>query len=64
MNERPRIGLSGLVLAEVLSDDENGIVYGTPFKIPGAVGSPVAESAETKLTIDSPVSASLLELIM
>ena len=37
MNERPRIGLSGLVLAEVLSDDENGIVYGTPFKIPGAV---------------------------
>lgn len=37
MNERPRIGLSGLVLAEVLSDDENGIVYDTPFKIPGAV---------------------------
>lgn len=35
--ERPKIGLSGLVLAEVLSDDENGIVYGTPFKIPGAV---------------------------
>lgn len=37
MNERPRIGLSGLVLAEVLSDDENGIVYDTPFKVPGAV---------------------------
>lgn len=37
MDERPKIGLSGLVLAEVLSDDENGIVYGTPFKIPGAV---------------------------
>ena len=37
MNERPRIGLSGLVLAQVLSDDENGIVYDTPFKIPGAV---------------------------
>lgn len=35
--ERPKIGLSGLVLAEVLSDDENGIVYGTPFSIPGAV---------------------------
>ena len=37
MDERPKIGLSGLVLAEVLSDDENGIVYDTPFKIPGAV---------------------------
>lgn len=37
MNERPKIGLSGLVLAQVLSDDENGIVYDTPFKIPGAV---------------------------
>lgn len=36
-NERPKIGLSGLVLAEVLSDDENGIVYDTPFSIPGAV---------------------------
>lgn len=37
MNERPRIGLSGLVLAQVLSDGPNGIVYGTPFAIPGAV---------------------------
>ena len=37
MDQRPRIGLSGLVLARVLSDDENGIVYDTPFKIPGAV---------------------------
>lgn len=37
MNERPRIGLSGLMLAEVLSDGPNGIVYGTPFAIPGAV---------------------------
>ena len=37
MESRPHIGLSGLVLAEVLSDDENGVVYGTPFKIPGAV---------------------------
>jgi len=37
MNQRPRIGLSGLVLAEVLSDDANGIVYDTPFAIPGAV---------------------------
>lgn len=37
MDERPRIGLSGLVLAQVLSDDENGIVYDTPFRIPGAV---------------------------
>ena len=36
-NERPKIGLSGLVLAKVISDDENGIVYDTPFKIPGAV---------------------------
>lgn len=35
--ERPKIGLSGLVLAKVISDDENGIVYDTPFKIPGAV---------------------------
>ena len=37
MEERPRIGLSGLVLARVLSDDENGIVYDTPFRIPGGV---------------------------
>ena len=37
MNERPRIGLSGLVLAEVLRDDKDGIVYDTPFDIPGAV---------------------------
>lgn len=37
MDERPRIGLSGLVLAEVLSDDASGITYGTPFAIPGAV---------------------------
>ena len=37
MESRPHIGLSGLVLAEVLSDDENGIVYDTPFSIPGAV---------------------------
>lgn len=36
-NERPKIGLSGLVLAKVISDDENGIVYDTPVKIPGAV---------------------------
>lgn len=37
MDERPRIGLSGLVLAEVLSDDASGITYDTPFAIPGAV---------------------------
>ena len=37
MEQRPKIGLSGLVLAEVLSDDANGIVYDTPFAIPGAV---------------------------
>ena len=37
MNERPRIGLSGLVLAKVLKDDKDGIVYDTPFDIPGAV---------------------------
>lgn len=37
MEQRPKIGLSGLVLARVISDDENGIVYDTPFRIPGAV---------------------------
>lgn len=37
MNERPKIGLSGLVLAQVLKDDKDGIVYDTPFAIPGAV---------------------------
>lgn len=36
-NERPKIGLDNLVLAKVISDDENGIVYDTPFRIPGAV---------------------------
>lgn len=35
--ETPKIGLSGLVIAKVLSDDENGIVYDTPIPIPGAV---------------------------
>ena len=37
MDVRPKIGLSGLVLAEVLKDDKDGIVYDTPFDIPGAV---------------------------
>jgi len=37
MEERPKIGLSGLVLARVIKDDENGIVFDTPFRIPGAV---------------------------
>lgn len=35
--ETPKIGLSGLVFAKVLSDDVNGITYDTPFAIPGAV---------------------------
>ena len=35
MEERPKIGLSGL--ARVIKDDENGIVFDTPFRIPGAV---------------------------
>lgn len=37
MDVRPKIGLSGLVLAEVLKDDKDEIVYDTPFEIPGAV---------------------------
>lgn len=41
MEERPKIGLSGLVLARVIKDDENGIVYDTPFRIPGAVSATI-----------------------
>lgn len=40
-NETPKIGLSGLVFAKVLSDDANGIVYDTPFAIAGAVQATV-----------------------
>ena len=48
MNERPRIGLSGLMLAEVLSDGPNGIVYGTPFAIPGAVVATINPNASVE----------------
>lgn len=37
MDQRPKIGLSNLWVAKVLSDDENGITYDTPVHIPGAV---------------------------
>lgn len=37
MEQRPRIGLSGLVIAKVISDDESGIVYDTPVPIQGAI---------------------------
>lgn len=48
MDERPRIGLSGLVLAEVLSDDASGITYGTPFAIPGAVVATINPNASVE----------------
>lgn len=36
-NEAPKIGLSGIVVAPVISDDENGIVYGAVVPLAGAV---------------------------
>lgn len=58
-SERPKIGLSGLVLAKVISDDENGIVYDTPFSIPGAVVATVNPNAsvDTDYADDGPFFA-------
>lgn len=41
MNEAPKIGLDNVVIAEVLSDDENGIVYGEVIPLKGAVNASV-----------------------
>lgn len=57
--ERPKIGLSGLVFAKVLSDDANGIVYDTPFSIPGAVAATINPNStvETDFADDGPFFA-------
>lgn len=41
MNEAPVIGLDNVVIAEVLSDDKNGIVYGDVIPLKGAVNASV-----------------------
>lgn len=45
MNEAPKIGLDNVVVAEVLSDDENGIVYGEVIPLKGAVNATVNPNA-------------------
>lgn len=41
MNEAPKIGLSNVVIAKVLSDDDNGITYGPVKALKGAVNATV-----------------------
>ena len=45
-NEAPRIGLDEVHIAEVIRDDENGIVYGTPMALKGAVNATVNPNSD------------------
>lgn len=40
-NEAPKIGLDNVVIAELLSDDENGVTYGEVIPLKGAVNATV-----------------------
>ncbi|MBQ6565629.1 MAG: hypothetical protein IJL80_01115 [Treponema sp.] len=42
----PKIGLDNVVIAEVLSDDENGIVYGEVMPLKGAVNASVSPNSD------------------
>lgn len=44
--EAPKIGLDNVVIAEVLSDDENGIVYGEVIPLKGAVNATVNPNSD------------------
>ena len=46
MNEAPKIGLDNVVIAKVLSDDANGIVYDTPIALKGAVNATVNPNSD------------------
>lgn len=45
-NENPRIGLDHVVIARLISDDKNGVVYDTPIAIPGAVNATVNPNSD------------------
>lgn len=45
-NEAPKIGLDNVVIAEVLSDDSNGIVYGEVIPLKGAVNATVNPNSD------------------
>ena len=44
--EAPKIGLDNVVIAEVLSDDENGIVFGEVIPLKGAVNATVNPNSD------------------
>lgn len=46
MNEAPKIGLDNVVIAEVLSDNENGITYGDVIALKGAVNATVNPNSD------------------
>lgn len=45
-NEAPRIGLDNVVIAEVLSDNENGITYGEVIPLKGAVNATINPNSD------------------
>lgn len=44
--ENPVIGLDNVVIAELLSDDKNGVVYDTPIELKGAVNASVNPNSD------------------
>lgn len=46
MNEAPKIGLDNVVIAEVLSDDVNGIVYDEVIPLKGAVNATINPNSD------------------
>ena len=45
-NENPVIGLDHVVIAQLLSDDENGVTYDTPIELKGAVNASVNPNSD------------------
>lgn len=45
-NENPIIGLDNVVIAQLLSDDENGVTYDTPIALKGAVNASVNPNSD------------------
>ena len=44
--ENPVIGLDNVVIAELLSDDVNGVTYDTPIALKGAVNASVNPNSD------------------
>ena len=44
--ENPVIGLDNVVIAQLLSDDENGVTYDTPIALKGAVNASVNPNSD------------------